>query len=76
MNPAGGPHSEAVRNMAPIKRFGTDDEVAGLVPYLASQEAALVTGASLNIDGGYLALAQIKKVGRPRSITTAAPGYC
>jgi 3-oxoacyl-[acyl-carrier protein] reductase len=55
MNPADGPHSEAVRNMMPIRRFGTDDEVAGLVAYLTSQEAALVTGTSLNIDGGYLA---------------------
>jgi len=38
----------------PMERFGTDDEVAGLVAYLASQEAALVTGANLNIDGGIL----------------------
>jgi 3-oxoacyl-[acyl-carrier protein] reductase len=35
--------------------FGTNDEVAGLLAYLAGQAVALLTGASLNIDGGYLA---------------------
>jgi len=55
MNPPDGPHSEAVKNMMPIKRFGTDDEVASLVAYLASPGSSLITGASLTIDGGYLA---------------------
>jgi 3-oxoacyl-[acyl-carrier protein] reductase len=31
------------------------EEIAGLVAYLASPEAAFVTGASLTIDGGYAA---------------------
>ena len=31
---------------------GQDREVAGMVSYLASPEAAFVTGASLKIDGG------------------------
>jgi len=30
-------------------------KIAGLVAYLASPEAGFVTGASLTIDGGYLA---------------------
>ena len=55
MNPADGPRSEFIRNLLPVKRFGTDDEIAGLVAYLASPEAGFVTGASLTIDGGYLA---------------------
>ena len=55
MNPADGPRSEMIRNLVPLKRFGTDDEIAGLVAYLASSEASFVTGASLTIDGGYLA---------------------
>jgi 3-oxoacyl-[acyl-carrier protein] reductase len=38
-----------------IKRHGTPEEIAGLVAYLASPEAAYVTGASLNIDGGFAA---------------------
>jgi 3-oxoacyl-[acyl-carrier protein] reductase len=55
MNPPDGPQSEIIKNLLPVKRFGTDDEIAGLVAYLASPEAGFVTGASLTIDGGYLA---------------------
>ncbi len=55
MNPLDGPRAEIIRNLLPVKRFGTDDEIAGLVAYLASPEAGFVTGASLTIDGGYLA---------------------
>ena len=36
-------------------RYGTGDEVASLVAYLASADAAFVTGANLKIDGGFSA---------------------
>jgi acetoacetyl-CoA reductase len=36
----------------PIGRLGEPDEVAGLVAYLASAQAAFVTGANLAINGG------------------------
>lgn len=39
----------------PLKRFGTPDEVAAIALLLASDEAAYVTGAEFNIDGGLLA---------------------
>lgn len=38
----------------PIPRLGTPEEVAELVAFLASDEAAYITGASLDINGGDL----------------------
>jgi NAD(P)-dependent dehydrogenase (short-subunit alcohol dehydrogenase family) len=39
----------------PLRRFGTPEEVAAVAVLLASEEAAYMTGAELNIDGGILA---------------------
>ncbi|RUA28484.1 MAG: hypothetical protein DSY77_15980 [Bacteroidetes bacterium] len=36
-----------------MPRYGTVDEVAAMVAYLAGPEASYVTGASLTIDGGF-----------------------
>jgi len=40
----------AARN--PMKRFGTTDEVAAAVLFLASNDASYVTGVDLLVDGG------------------------
>ena len=39
----------------PLRRFGTPEEVAHLVVYLASDESAYATGAEFSLDGGLLA---------------------
>ncbi|KMO19809.1 SDR family oxidoreductase [Methylobacterium platani] len=39
----------------PLKRFGTPEEVAAVATMLASDEAAYMTAAELNLDGGLLA---------------------
>ena len=37
----------------PVGRFGEPDEVASMIAYLASDEAAFVTGQAIGIDGGW-----------------------
>lgn len=39
----------------PLKRIGRPEEVSAMVVFLASEEASYVTGATLYVDGGWLA---------------------
>ena len=41
-----------VANITPLKREGTSENVAGLVTFLASDKAAFITGANIDINGG------------------------
>ena len=41
-----------VKSRIPLKRHGTESEIAGAIVYLLSEAAAYVTGATLRIDGG------------------------
>ncbi|MBP7002753.1 GolD/DthD family dehydrogenase [Amaricoccus sp.] len=49
----GGQKGVETRAAIPVGRFATPREVAEAVLYLASPQAAMVTGANLAIDGGY-----------------------
>ena len=43
-----------VANITPLKREGTSEDVANLAVYLASDEAAFITGTNIDINGGML----------------------
>ena len=45
---------ESAVKMIPLGRVGTADEVANCVAFLASEEAAYITGHVLNVNGGML----------------------
>jgi NAD(P)-dependent dehydrogenase (short-subunit alcohol dehydrogenase family) len=49
---------ERVERIHPLGRIGTPADVAGTVAFLASEDAAFVTGASLLVDGGRSAVMQ------------------
>ena len=44
----------AITDLVPMKRAGSPEEVAGLVAYLASAEAAYITGQVISINGGMI----------------------
>jgi len=48
------PKLEALLQNIPLGRLGTTDDVAGLVAFLASDEAAYVSGSTFVIDGGLM----------------------
>ncbi|EYF06779.1 3-oxoacyl-ACP reductase family protein [Chondromyces apiculatus] len=55
LNPANTAFAAELRKLMALPRYGTGDEIAAMVAYLAGPEAGFVTGASLTIDGGYAA---------------------
>ena len=50
-------HTETTRadwyRTLPIKRYAKPEEVAGAALFLASSDAAYVSGHTLNVDGGF-----------------------
>ena len=43
---------EDLVKLVPVGRFGKPEEVAALVAFLVSNEAAYITGEVININGG------------------------
>jgi NAD(P)-dependent dehydrogenase (short-subunit alcohol dehydrogenase family) len=49
------PFYEKVVARTPMGRWGTPENVARVVPFLCSEDAAFITGVVLAVDGGYMA---------------------
>ena len=47
---------EKLSKSQPIGRMGTPEEIAAMVDYLCSDEAAFITGSNFPIDGGFVTL--------------------
>jgi 3-oxoacyl-[acyl-carrier protein] reductase len=52
LNPAAGDWATPQVANTALKRYGTVEEVAALVAFVASPESSYVTGANLTVDGG------------------------
>jgi 3-oxoacyl-[acyl-carrier protein] reductase len=52
LNPASGDWATPQIAVTALKRYGTVDEVAALVSFVASPESSYITGANLTVDGG------------------------
>jgi 3-oxoacyl-[acyl-carrier protein] reductase len=52
LNPAAGDWAAPQIAATALKRYGTPDEVAALVSFVAGPESSYITGANLTVDGG------------------------
>jgi 3-oxoacyl-[acyl-carrier protein] reductase len=53
MNPDEGDFAEGIKQVTALGRYGQTGEVAAVVSFLAGRESSYVTGANLNVDGGF-----------------------
>jgi 3-oxoacyl-[acyl-carrier protein] reductase len=52
LNPADGDWAQPQKANTALDRYGSVDEVAALVAFVAGPEASYITGSNLTVDGG------------------------
>jgi 3-oxoacyl-[acyl-carrier protein] reductase len=55
MNPQDGPAADFMSGVTALGRYGSADDIAAAVSYLAGDGARYVTGTAINVDGGFAA---------------------
>ncbi|GLI03481.1 SDR family NAD(P)-dependent oxidoreductase [Phytohabitans aurantiacus] len=53
LNPADGPNAATINGFTALGHFATPDDVAATVAFLASPDGRYITGATVNVDGGF-----------------------
>jgi len=48
------PATEERRDSVPMQRYGTSEEVAATIAFLASDGAGYITGQNIRVDGGII----------------------
>jgi 3-oxoacyl-[acyl-carrier protein] reductase len=56
----------AYHALIPLERYGTPQEIAAAVAFLASEDASYITGQTLFVDGGFTAAGMIARDVVPR----------
>ncbi|MEW9527338.1 SDR family NAD(P)-dependent oxidoreductase [Microbispora sp. NPDC049125] len=52
-NPAGGPNAEMISGFTALGRYAAPDEIAATVAHLAGDGGRYITGAVIDVDGGF-----------------------
>ena len=53
LNPADGPNADAINALTALGHYAEPADVAAAVAFLAGPDARYVTGATINVDGGF-----------------------
>jgi 3-oxoacyl-[acyl-carrier protein] reductase len=53
LSPADGPNADTIRGFTALGRYATPADIASAVAYLARDDSRNITGATINVDGGF-----------------------
>lgn len=55
LNPASGPNAEVVNGLTALGHYAAPADIAAMVAFLAGPDSRYITGATVNVDGGFAA---------------------